>query len=329
MRRVVFALLPLAVVSCERASARPLGPPARLVAGRADTVVVNSRSAVPLPVQVLDEAGHDLPTSGLHFERVAGDPVALSPDGRVTCARRADAEMRVSLGALSTRFALRCRPIKGFRFVYEDGRPLVAGGAPRELHIVAVGVDGSPEPMLAGTLSLLDSSVAELRGLTVYPRAAGKTVAALDLGECLWEIGIFVHQRVAHPADLRSAEDIFLVTPLRLVDGERRGWRIPPGEYRVGLLTQAGVGAKLELNTTAMNCAPWITGGQDYDCIALAGASIDVRNPRRAGAGGELYGELFAQRMDLPRAVPGTSGRHASREIRRPRSRKRSCPMVR
>jgi len=148
----------------------------------------------------------------------------------------------------------------------------------------------------------------------------------LDLGECLWGIGVTVNERVATPADLRFADDVFLVSPLRLVDGERRGWKLPRGEYRVGLLTQAGVSPELELGTTAMNCAPWITGGQNYDCIALAGAAIDVRNPRRAGGGGELYGELFALRMDLPSASQSRGeGERASR--RRPA--KRMCPMVR
>jgi hypothetical protein len=248
--------------------------------------------------------------------------VRLSASGSVTCVRRADAEVQVSLGALSTRFALRCRPIKGFHFVYGDGRPMVVGGAPRELQFVAVGVDDMPERMLAGTVTILDSSVATLRRLTVSPRAPGETMVQLDLGECLWYIGVVVHRAVPSPSAIHSEHDIFLISPLRLVDGERRGWRLPRGEYRVGLLTQAGVDSKLELGTTRMNCAPWITGGQNYHCIALEGASIDVRNPRRAGAGGELYGELFALRMDLPASASGTPAR-------RSRPRKRMCPMAR
>jgi len=319
--RPTTCFLILALASCERASARTAGAPARLVAGSADTIVVNSLHPTMLPVQVLDDAGRTLPPQQLSFTRVAGDSLALSPSGRVTCRRRGDAEVRVALGALSKRFALRCRPIKGFRFLYGDGRPLVVGGTPRELQFIAVGLDGTPERMLAATLSIADSTVARLRGLTVYPRSAGRTMVELDLAECAWAMGITVHERVASPAALRSENDLFLVSPLRLVDGERRGWRLPRGEYRVGLLTQAGADTQLRLGTTAMNCAPWITGGQDYDCIALAGASVDVRNPRRAGAGGELYGELFAQRLDLSEASS------APTPARRPR--KRMCPMVR
>jgi hypothetical protein len=326
MRPLLWLLLPVVIAGCERASARPLGPPARLVAGKADTVVVNSRSTVTLPVQVLDAAGHELPVTGLRFERVSGDSVKLAATGRITCDRRSDAAVRVSLGALTKEFMVRCRPIKGFRFLYGDGRPLVAGGPSRDLDLLAVGVDDMPERMLAGTMKILDSSVAELRGFTVHPHARGATMVELDLGECLWHIGVFVNQRVASPAELRFADDIFLESPLRLVDGERRGWKLPRGEYRVGLLTQAGVDAKLALNTTAMNCVPWITGGQDYNCVALEGASIDVRNPRRAGAGGVLYGELFAQRMDLPRAAQAS---HVERRPRARRVRRRECPMVR
>ena len=326
MRHAIYALLPLAVASCERAAARPVGPPARLVAGRTDTIVVNSRSTVTLPVRVLDAAGHELPVARLRYERVSGDSLRLSSRGQLTCDRRADAEIRVTLGALSTRFALRCRPIKGFRFVYGDGRPMIAGGPPRDLQLVAVGIDDMPERMLAGTLRILDSSVAELRGLTVYPRTRGETMVELDLGECLWWIGVTVNERVTSPAGLRFADDIFLESPLRLVDGERRGWKLPRGEYRVGLLTAVGGEAKLALNTTAMNCVPWLTGGQDYHCVALAGAAVDVRNPRRAGGGGELYGELFVQRMDRPTAArPARVERRSTAE----RIRKRLCPMVR
>ena len=329
MRPLRWLLLPAAIVGCERAVARPLGPPSRLVAGKADTVVVNSRNAITLPVQVLDDAGHALPTTGLRFTHVSGDSVRLTSTGQITCERRSDATVRAALGALTTRFVVRCRPIKGFRFIYGDGRPLVAGGPPRTLEFVAVGVDDSPERMLAGTLRILDSSVAELRGLTLHPRARGETMVELDLGECLWNIGVSVNERVASPADLRFADDIFLESPLRLVDGERRGWKLPRGEYRVGLITQAGIDARLALSTTAMNCVPWITGGQDLHCVALDGATVDVRNPRRAGAGGELYGELVAQRMDLPRASRDPVVSKRERERREQRRLKRECRIVR
>ncbi len=322
MHRLACVAL-LALASCEHASARALGPPARLVAGKGDTIVVNSVRTVPLPVQVLDDAGHALPPQKLRFERISGDSLRLSPSGQVTCERRGDAEVRVTLGALAKQFTLYCRPIKGFRFVYGEGRPLLVGDTPRDLQFVAVGVDGTPERMLAGTLSITDSSVAELRGLSVRPRAPGEAMVELDLGECLWAMGVTVHARVTSPSALRSDNDVFLVSPLRLVDGERRGWRLPRGEYRVALLTQAGVDTKLELGTTAMNCVPWITGGQDYHCIALAGASVDVKNPRRAGGGRELYGELFAMRWDLP----DTSRITRASPMKRPR--KRMCPMVR
>jgi hypothetical protein len=321
--RLTASLLLLAVASCERASARSLGAPARLVAGRADTIIVNTLRTTTLPVQVLDDAGHTLPAQKLSFTRVAGDPLALSPSGRITCDRRRASEVRVALGALAKRFTLLCRPIKGFRFVYGDFRPFVVGDAPRPLEFAAVGVDGTPERMLAATLSIADSTVAQLRGITLYARAAGETMAQLDLGDCVWPMNVTVHDRVDSPSAFRTENDVFLVSPLLLVDGERRGWRLPRGEYHVGLLSQAGVDTQLALGTTAMNCVPWFSSGQELHCVALAGASVDVKNPRRAGAGGELYGELFVQRMDLPRS----SGAVSTLAPRRPR--RRICPMVR
>src|SRR4051812_16714205 len=45
VRRLIWILAPLALSACDRVSARMVGAPARLVAGRADTVLVNSRHA--------------------------------------------------------------------------------------------------------------------------------------------------------------------------------------------------------------------------------------------------------------------------------------------
>jgi hypothetical protein len=327
VRRTIGIVSVLVVTSCDLLSGRAvtLGPPVRIVVGKSDTVLVNSRAPVQLPVQVLDSAGHALRVSGLRYESGAGDSLKVSGLGRVTCARRGDAEVRVSLGALSRRFVVMCRPVKGFRFVYEDVLPLVAGGPPRELALPAVGVDGDPVSMLAATITVGDTSIAELRGLTVHPRAPGSTWVEVDIGHCVWPIGITVHEPVSDPAALRRSGQLFFAPSLRLADGEHRAWRLPRGEYRVGLVGSQGPdGARLLLSRSAMNCKLWLGDLQDYHCVALAGAAIDVRNPRPPGAGGELTGTLFAERWDLP---PESRPQQPRRAPHKPS--KRYCPMTR
>jgi hypothetical protein len=227
--------------------------------------------------------------------------------------------LRVSVGALSRRFALRCRPVKGFHFVFEDRLPLVAGGPPRELHLPAIGTDGLPVDALAATITIGDTSVAVLRRFAIHPIAAGSTSLEVDLGDCVWPMGITVHEPVNDPARIVRREQLFFM-PLRLVDGEHRTWRLPRGEYRVGLVEAPSPnGARLLLDRTAMNCKPWLGEAQDYHCVALANAAIDVRNPRTPGSGGELAGTLFAERWDLPDQSPRAAPRRPSKHV---------CPMV-
>jgi hypothetical protein len=323
VRRGILSILVVCVASCERASARDVGPPTRLVAGHADTVVVNSRSPAALPVHVLDSAGHELSARGVRFAWLSGAPIRVSDSGHVMCRQRLDAEVRATLGELSTRFVLLCRPIKAFQFLFYTGVPLVSGGPPRQLDVHAVGLDGEPVTAFAATMTVADTNVADVRGFTIYPKRPGNTEIELDIGDCAWPTHVEVNERVASPLDLRRREQVFMESPLRLFDGQRRGWRLPRGEYRVALVPEVGREAGLLLGTSAMNCSLWLGGGQDYHCIALEGASVNVRNPRRVGRGGELTGTLFMQRWDVPYS--------ASAEPERPRrlsmTGKRYCRM--
>lgn len=312
MRRLIWILAPLTLSACDRVAARAVGSPARLVAGRADTVIVNSRHATQLPVRVLDSAGHELPAASVRYAWVGGDRIAVSDSGHVTCDRRLDAELRATLGTLSTRLVLRCRPIAAIPFAYNADAPLVVGGPPRELDVPAIGVDGKPVREIAATVTIGDTNVATLRSLTIQPRGPGSTQVKLDIGDCWWATFVEVAERVASPAALRRREQLFMESPLRLVAGERRGWRLPRGEYRVALAPLPDTPSGLALSTRAMNCVPWLASTQDLHCIALAGASADVRNPRPAGSG-ELAGTFFVERWDLPSIAAGTTSPEPTR----------------
>lgn len=298
---MTWVLLVVPTVSCDRLSWPAAGPPARLVAGRADTVLINSRHAVPLPVRVLDAAGHEL-AAGVRYVWVSGEPLAVSDSGRVTCTRRLDATVRASLGTLATQFTVLCRPIRRFGVTLDaDHGPLVVGGAPMSLAIEAVGLDGAPETQIAGTLAVEDTTVVVARGDRLYPRGPGIASVALDLGDCVLPVGFEVYERVGTPSALRRREQVFMDGPLGLADGERRVWRLPAGEYRVELLPVRGVETGPVLGTTAMNC---VGAGQVLHCIALADASVNIRFRRGTSTRRELGGTLVVQRLDVPSYTP-------------------------
>ncbi len=306
MRRMRSVLLPLAIGALaiflyERVPWRSVGPPARLVAGRADTVLVNSRHAVQLPVRVLDAAGNAMPAAGVRYAWVSGAPIVVSDSGRVTCTRRLDATVRASLGALATQFTVLCRPVRWFGVTFDAARgPLVVGGAPTSLAIEAHGLDGAPETQIAGALAVEDTTVVVARGDRLYPRGPGIASVALDLGDCVLPVGFEVNERVGTPSELRRREQVFMDAPLGLADGERRVWRLPAGEYRVELLPVRGVETGLVLGTTAMNC---VGTGQVLHCIAFADASVNLRR-RGASTRRELTGTLVVQRLDVPSYTP-------------------------
>ncbi len=78
--RISCAVIALVVVAC--ADARPV----RLVAGRADTVIVNSRKWVALNLRLVDAAGESRAAKGAEFQLLGGD-VELSKDGQVAPGR--------------------------------------------------------------------------------------------------------------------------------------------------------------------------------------------------------------------------------------------------
>ena len=105
---------------------------------------------------------------------LSDEPIAVSDSGRVTCPRRLDEDVCASLGALSTRFTVLCRPIKGFS---ETG-----------------GLDRAPRQRRA--------SVGRRPGRRprLHPRGPGLTDVALDRGDCVWHSA----RRMSPPFRLRN-----------------------------------------------------------------------------------------------------------------------------
>src|ERR1051326_7609054 len=97
------AVVLLTVAACK-------GPPARLIAGIADTVVLNNHVPVPIPMRVFDAAGHLLPDTGVRYQWASGTPISVSQRGVVTCARAGDATLRAPPGPPGAPNLGGCRP---------------------------------------------------------------------------------------------------------------------------------------------------------------------------------------------------------------------------
>ncbi len=116
------------------------GPPARLVANFADAangIVVNNIGPVQLPVRVLDRRGHPLESRDVSYRWTAGAPIAVSPQGVVSCAQRGNATVRASLGAITTELDVHCRPVKTLQA--SSWIDLIPGQVQRDLPFTALG----------------------------------------------------------------------------------------------------------------------------------------------------------------------------------------------
>jgi hypothetical protein len=252
--------------------------PARLVV-RSDTLIVNGEDPVLVGARLLNRNGREIWRPGLRYVASPMTTARASSDGSVRCTAMGDAILTISRGALEKRVLVRCRPIAGFSF---QGVSLELGGPPKELTVNPIGYDRRRVVLLRGQASIRDSGIAKLRGNLVYPVKVGYTLIDVDFsGGTSTRLGVSV---------TRPAVD----ASLKLVGGEMRTWRLPPGYYKLHLDASAASRgrASLLLAASRSNCARGRDGPQDYWCITSDSSTIVVRNPEAPGRGRELAGHL-------------------------------------
>jgi hypothetical protein len=155
----------------------------------------------------------------VRYRWTSGAPIAISPEGVVSCTQRGDAVVTASLGAITTNLDLRCRPVTEVRAsAWVD---FMAGDPARDLPFVAIGVDGLPVTQLRGTARITDSSVATLVGTTIRPRAIGQTTVVVDVGDRKALMSVIVHEQVASFVGLRP-DQRFVAVPVRVATDEPR-----------------------------------------------------------------------------------------------------------
>ncbi len=260
------------------------GPPARLIAGTRDTVLVNFMRPVSLPMRVLDADGRILPDTGVRYAWVAGEPVSVSARGVVTCERPGDATVRAALGSIATNLLLQCRPVREVRGSYSAD--FVLGDSARDLDVVAVGMDGGLVTLLSAWLSVEDSTVAGLTGLRVHPRSPGETRVNLRVGDRTADFMVRVFELLPSLEGLRSDQRL-VAAQVRLARGASVRWPLPTGRFYLSLVPKSDVKVAPTLAVDgAVMCSPALEPGvNDTCCVArLPGAWVTVENPPQAGA---------------------------------------------
>ena len=271
------------------------GPPARIVVDAADTLVVNNRRATQIPVRVLDSAGHDLRVvTGVQYQWTAGDSIPVSLTGTVTCTRRADARLRVSLGGVATNVFLRCRPVRSVRVA--GPMQFILGDSSQDIPIEVLDLDGKPVNSFAMRVRLLDSTVVTVNGLRIHPRSIKGTVAEVRVGDESAGFGIHVYERVGTLAGLRP-EQRYVAVPLRLASAEMRRWPLPAGQWMLTMLPYEDEVRGLRLRVEGANCVPATLTRRRIVCQARSGASVIVYHPSTRSAP-DLSGTLLVRRVN-------------------------------
>ena len=275
------------------------GPPARLVVGFGDTILVNNVVPMQLSVQVLDAAGHVLPDTGVRFQWTTATNVPLSRSGVVTCTHAIDATLRASLGQVAKSVLVRCRPVHDVL----GGGPvnLVIGDPPYDLLFDAVDANGRQVRPLNALLAVDDTTVVTREGWRIRARNPGTTGVDLYVGDSR----VHWYVRVFEPAltfdSIRPGQH--LAVPVRLAAGEQRSWQIPPSrkEFGVQILPGGDTSRVPRLAIIGANCmsrTPWDMppARWGYGCLAWQGAAVIVYHPRKVDPAREWSGTVLVGR---------------------------------
>ena len=279
------------------------GVPAQLLAAgdSGDGVVVNNVKPVRLTMQVLDSAGRVLPDTGIRYRWLSGTPVPVTSHGVATCTQSGDAIVGASLGPLTTRLVLRCRPVH--RVSMQGGVNLIVGDSPVAVPFRAFDAQGRAVSLLRGEFSVEDSSVATLDVAAdgtrlVRARAPGYTRLHIQIGDRSEFTGMNVYERASSPEGIHPGQ--YVATRVELAAGEVRQWHIPAGLETFQLAMRPyGDGKRVPaLAIVGANCVT--EGERSFMCVTLKGASLFVFHSRQGDQTRTVRGTLVVSRASRP-----------------------------
>lgn len=280
------------------------GPPVRLVVGASDTVVVNSRHPTALAVHALDAEGRAVVGAPISYAWAGGDSLPVSPSGDITCTKSGDFTVRAVSGHLAKRLVVQCRLVEYVRlsgplqFVLGDqtlSRPFA-------LPLAAYGSDGRPISPIAGSVLVKDTSIAALKGLTLYPRARGITGLGAHIGDRDAWIGLHVYQRVNSLASLDTllrlpdVQRLFAV-PIQMKPGELRRQHLPPGGWMLTMLPETDSAPdRIHLRVEGARCQDHIFNSpRRWNCATGPDAIVVLYRPSVNSPAREATGYLLVR----------------------------------
>ena len=183
----------------------------------------------------------------------------------------------------------------------------MTGDPPRDLPFVAIGVDGRPVMQLRGEARILDSSVATLVGTTIRPRAVGRTMVVIDVGDRKAMMQVIVYERVASFTGLR-ADQHTVASAVRVAQGDTVHWALPTGAFWLKYLPRRPSDAPPTISVSgAANCSSG-NGIRAYraplDVYAVyclvrpGGAAVDVAHGR---VGAQVVEGSLVLQLSTPR----------------------------
>jgi hypothetical protein len=287
MRRLIFPALFFAS-ACEN-------PPARIVAGVADTVVINSNRPVLLPIRVLDADGHVLTDTAVRYRWKSGLPISVSAKGVVGCSKSGDATVRASLGPLATDVLVRCRPVRTVRALRMLN--LVVGGPDQDLPFEAVGMDGQPVTLMTGQITVEDSAILSVTGLSIRALAAGESGLTMRVGNRTAFTNVQAYAVARSPEGLRPGQRV--AVPVRVAGGEMQRWRLSrsPHLYFLAMLPDSSEELMPRLAIVGANCFQGL-GPHTFFCLARQEASVIVYHPQNVDPRQTLRGTLAVWRQE-------------------------------
>jgi len=265
--------------------------PHRLVIGLNDTLVVNNMQPMHIPVRAVDVSGDDVPVTGVRYDWVSGDSIPVSANGVVHCTRNADATILISLDAISRSAVVRCRPIVALRAF--GPMQLVVGEMVQKVEFEAIGLDGKPVDLVAGSMSTMRSDIVGIEpALRVRAKVPGVSLTTLYVGDRNARLGIHVYQRVRDLRALNSGSP-GVALALRLNGGETQRWPLPVGSWMITMTPYEDESRGLRIMVHGASCSPMRISPRRQECtIYRPGATLEISHPSGAGAPA-LTGELF------------------------------------
>src|SRR5258706_5750919 len=275
------------------------GPPARLVAGLSDTVIVNNVLPMRMPMHVFDAAGHVLPDTGVRFQWTSGASIPVASRGLVACTQAGAASLRASVGALVTPFLVRCRPVRdvfGGRMLH-----LLVGDSSQMLSFAPVDSAGRPVTLFTAGISY-DSAIVTIEGWRIHARAPGSASIDVYIGGSWAHWWVQVYERAQSLEGMRPGDH--RAVPVHLAGGEMLSLQLPPSPppVSVTILPDRDTLRVPRLAMLGANCNGGFTTGQrGYWCFALHRASGVAHHPKKEDPKGEWSGMIAAARDNLLR----------------------------